>query len=92
MYGYGHEIFGWGHPFALIGWALLWVAVIVGIVALVRYAFRDRHPAGQPDRKSPGTGSPGWGADAERLLAERFARGEISEDEYRRDLATLRAS
>ena len=29
---------------------------------------------------------------AERLLADRFARGEIDEEEYRRALATLRSA
>jgi putative membrane protein len=29
---------------------------------------------------------------AEQVLAERLARGEIDEDEYRRGLETLRAS
>ncbi len=78
---YGHDMFGWGYPFGLIGMALFWAAVIVGIVALVRYAGRSRHQAGGPP-PAP---------SAEQLLAERFARGEIDEDEYLRRLATLRS-
>jgi putative membrane protein len=31
------------------------------------------------------------GAGAERMLAERFARGEIDEEEYRERLAVLRS-
>jgi putative membrane protein len=59
---------------------LFWGAVIYGIVALVRYARRDdtheREPVQPP---AP-----------ERLLAERFARGEIDEDEYYQRLTSLR--
>lgn len=81
MYWYGHEMSGWGFPLTLIAMAVFWAAVIYGIVALVRHANRSRPQAAEPDR-APG---------AERLLAERLARGEIDEDEYRRRLATLRA-
>lgn len=81
MYWYGHEMGGWGYPLTLIGMVVFWAAVIYGIVALVRYTGRSRRQGGEPDR-APG---------AERLLAERFARGEIGEDEYRRRLAALRA-
>jgi putative membrane protein len=81
MYWYGHDMFGWGNPLALIATAVFWAAVIYGIVALVRYAGRNRKHASGPAQASA----------AERLLAERFARGEIDEDEYRRRLATLRA-
>ena len=80
MYWYGHEMGGWGYPLTLIVMVLFWAAVIYGIVALVRYAGRNRRPAGDP----------GQPPAAERLLAERFARGEIDEDEYRRRLAVLR--
>lgn len=34
--------------------------------------------------------SPGHGRRAEEILAERFARGEVDEDEYRRRLGLLR--
>lgn len=78
MYWSGHDMFGWGYPLGLIGMALFWVAVIIGIVALARYAGRGRYRPGDPHQP------------AEHLLAERFARGEIDEDEYRRRLAALR--
>ncbi len=81
MYWYGHEMSGWGYPLTLIGMAVFWAAVIYGIVVLVRYTGRSRRQAGDPGRAP----------SAEQLLAERFARGEIDEDEYRRRLATLRA-
>ena len=84
MYGYGAGIGGWGYALMAIGMVLFWGAVIFGIVALVRYGRRDgpqpREPAEPP---APGP---------ERLLAERFARGEIDEDEYHQRLTSLRAA
>ncbi|MDF3300878.1 SHOCT domain-containing protein [Streptomyces tropicalis] len=80
---------GWG------GWllmalfmVLIWAILIVGLVALVRYLAGTRHQQ-QP---GPPTSGDGGGQDrgAENLLAERFARGEIEEDEYRRRLGLLR--
>jgi putative membrane protein len=84
MYGYGSGIGGWGYALMAISMVLFWGAVIYGIVALVRYARRDgpqgREPAAPP------------APEPERLLAERFARGEIDEDEYYQRLTSLRAA
>ncbi len=72
---------GWGYGLMAFSSLLFWALVITGIVLLVRYLGRT---TGQPpggDRRS-----------AERILAERFARGEIDEEEYRRRLETLRTT
>ena len=59
-----------------IVWPLVWIAVIVGLVW-----FFTR-------RRGPGERS---GADRARdILAERFARGELSVDEYRQRLSELK--
>ncbi len=79
---------GWGAGFwfvPLIFWALL-LATIVAL-ALIRRR-RGWPPVG------PGMGP--WGypdasRSAESVLAERFARGEIDETEYRARLEVLRA-
>ncbi|MGV9255629.1 SHOCT domain-containing protein [Streptomyces sp. NPDC003697] len=69
---------------------VLFLAVLlVGLIALVR------HLTGSPHQRQPGapppSGEGGWqDRRAENLLAERFARGEIDDDEYRRRLALLR--
>ncbi|MDF3291545.1 SHOCT domain-containing protein [Streptomyces silvisoli] len=69
---------------------LFWALVIAGIVALVHYLTSSRRGHQRPEPPSSPDGH-GWGARrAEDLLAERFARGEIDEDEYRRRLALLR--
>ncbi|MFI9485685.1 SHOCT domain-containing protein [Promicromonospora sp. NPDC052451] len=57
---------------------LFWGAVIVGLVFLVRGSANQRP---HDDR-----------ADAEQLLAGRFAGGEIDENEYRARLAVLRSA
>jgi putative membrane protein len=61
--------------------------VIFGIVLLVRYVGRSgQPPASLPPRSAEPAPSP------ERLLAERFARGEIGEEEYQQRLAVLRGA
>ncbi|MFF0131719.1 SHOCT domain-containing protein [Streptomyces mirabilis] len=81
---------GWGGWFFMaIFMVLFWALVIAGIVALVRY-FTGNHHGHQGDPPSS-SGESGWGGTrAEDLVAERFARGEIEEDEYKRRLALLR--
>jgi putative membrane protein len=83
MYGDGWM---WGH-----GWWLMWVvmalvlaALIVAMVVAIRYLSASS-PA--PAQRSGLSVRPG----PETLLAERFARGEIDDDEYRRRLSLLRA-
>ena len=79
--GYGWDGWGWG------GWvmmvllmALFWGAVVVGIVALVRYGRERREPPPPSEQPRP--------PSALDVLDERFARGEIDAEEYtrRRDL------
>ncbi len=84
MYGYGNGIGGWGYALMAVSMILFWGAVIYGIVTLVRYTRRDG-----PQRREPAEPP---APEPERLLAERFARGEISEDEYHQRLTTLRAA
>ncbi|WP_391858880.1 SHOCT domain-containing protein [Streptomyces rhizosphaerihabitans] len=63
-------------------WSLFWALIITFGVLLFRALAR-------PERtETPRTGAPSSGA--EQLLAERFACGEIDEDEYHRRLAVLR--
>jgi putative membrane protein len=65
---------GWSHGWWPL-WPLLWLAVLATILWLfVRRSKRtDRDPFDQ----------------AKGILAERFARGELSADEYRERLAQL---
>ena len=80
MYWYGSGMSGWGYALMTFSLILFWGALIFGIVAVVRFAGRGaRSSAASPLPRSP-----------EGLLAERFARGEISEEEYRQRLSVLR--
>lgn len=83
MFWYGNGMSGWGYALMTVSLVLFWGLVILGVVALIRYLAR-------PSRPSEGVAAPR--ATPEQLLAERFARGEIDDEEYRSRLATLRSS
>lgn len=71
------DMWGGWWPGMILGWVfmiLLLVGLVVAVVALVRWLGRT---GGQPAGSAP----PG---DARRILEERFARGEIDEDEFTR--------
>ncbi|CAN5176948.1 hypothetical protein BH09ACT1_BH09ACT1_23440 [soil metagenome] len=87
---------GFGFLFLLI--PLFWIGVVVLIVRLSTRRWR-RAGWGGPSFGGPGWGGPGhFGqsaggvAAAETTLAERFAQGDIDEQEYRARLEVLRAN
>lgn len=67
---------GWWWVMGIVG-----LLVLIALVAVVVLAFTQRS-------KPPGP--PSTTRTADDLLSERFARGEIDEDEYRRRRETLR--
>jgi putative membrane protein len=76
MHWYNHGMNGWGYGFMLFDGLIFWVLLVAGGVLLYRVLRRDER-RGQTD-------------PAERTLAERYARGDIDDEEYRRRLDTLR--
>lgn len=64
----------WGWGMGL-GSAVFLALIVIGIVLVLR-----RPSGGEPGQR---------GDNARRILDERFARGEIDEEEYRRRLSTL---
>lgn len=84
MFWYGHDMGWWGYAGMGIAMLLFWALLIVGIVALIRYAANDRQGSQFPQFPPPPPPT------AEEVLAGRFARGEISETEYRERLTVLR--
>jgi putative membrane protein len=76
MWGWGNGMGGWGLGLMAVGSLLVWALVVVGVIALLRHLNRDRSTEPRPT--------------AEELLAERFARGDIAEQEYRERLDVLR--
>jgi putative membrane protein len=79
MMYWGNGMGAWGMVLMTLSTLLFWGLVIAGIVALVRYTGRSGQastPAGPPTAP-------------QQMLAERFARGEIDEEEYTRRLHVL---
>ena len=81
MYGWG-----WG------GWILMtlvmvafWGLVITAVVLAIRYL-----ASGGSHHNRAGSGSVPADSRAEDVLDERYARGEIDDDEYRRRLTLIR--
>ena len=72
---------GWGWIVGAVVLVVLFALVIAAVILTVRY-FSE----GGGHR---GPGSPQQARGAEDVLGERFARGEIDEDEYRRRMTTL---
>jgi putative membrane protein len=71
MWGYDHMgwMHGWGMGFGMILWLVILALIIAGAVWLVR-----SQPIGGNRRRSTGLD----------VLDERYARGEITRDEYLR--------
>lgn len=74
-WGYGHMMFGG------LMMILFWGAVIVAVVLVARWLSAQGHA---------GRTGPGARRDALDILRERFARGEINEEEFDRRRQLLR--
>jgi putative membrane protein len=77
MFWYGDGVNAWGAALMIVSMVLFWSLLIFGVVNLVRYSTAEVRPAAPP-------------LTTEQMLAERFARGEIDEPEYRGRLEVLR--
>jgi len=64
---------------------LFWIWPLLLVVGLVLLGYLGyQRVQGRPDSRSD------RGSEARRILDERFARGEINEEEYRHRRSTLR--
>lgn len=71
---------GWMYAFLLVGNLVFWGVVIFVVVSSARsWSPPERH------RAAPGPAD----RDPERILAERFAHGELDAEEYRMRLRVL---
>ncbi|MGY1625226.1 SHOCT domain-containing protein [Geodermatophilus sp. SYSU D00965] len=80
--------YGWS-PMSGWGWVVTTLSGLVLLALVAALVARAVRPPG--GTSSPPTSSPPP-QTAEHLLADRFARGEIDETEYRRRLTTLRSA
>jgi putative membrane protein len=78
----------WGNGWGWVGWTvmavvivLFWGGVITAIIIGIRYLVGSSNTPATP--RSYGPSRP------EDVLADRFARGEIDEDEYRRRMTAF---
>ncbi|MGW0230647.1 SHOCT domain-containing protein [Actinopolymorpha singaporensis] len=101
MFWYGAGMGWWGYVLMTISMIVFWGLLIAGVVALVRYAGRGPliGPGGEQPRvpaqgqaPAPHAPPPATRPTPDDVLAERFARGEIDEDEYRHRLDVLHAT
>ncbi|MDF5757209.1 SHOCT domain-containing protein [Spongiactinospora sp. TRM90649] len=71
-------------PIFPVFWLVFWAAAVTLFV-------RARRRGWKPPFLATATGSPSGPTDAaERLLAERYARGEMSDDEYLQRVSVLK--
>ena len=75
MVGYGVGWPFWEVGLMWVGMIAFWGLLIWAVYALVTSATRRPGPGGQGEEH---------GGDAQRILDERLARGEIDTDDYRR--------
>ncbi|MFE6222691.1 SHOCT domain-containing protein [Streptomyces sp. NPDC057854] len=81
MFWFDHDVSGWGWFAMSAGMIALWALIITAAVLLFRTLSRATEPTRSPAAPSP-----------DQLLAERFARGDIDEEDYRRRLDALHTS
>lgn len=79
-------MYGWGGNIGIGGWIAMGLMMLLfwgGIATLVVFLLRGNHTGGQGFYGPPND-------DSERILNERFARGEIDETELTARRAALR--
>jgi putative membrane protein len=77
---------GWG-----MGWMwFIWPLLVLGIVLVVALLVRGGGSAANQDGSAPPPGSGTGRTRAQDILDERYARGELSDEEYQDRLRHLR--
>ncbi|MBD0422717.1 SHOCT domain-containing protein [Streptomyces sp. TRM S81-3] len=79
MFWYAHGMGGWAWFGMSVGMVLFWALIIAALVLVLRAVNQPHAHTHTPAAPTP-----------QEILGERFARGEIDEEEYQRRLNTLR--
>jgi putative membrane protein len=82
MYGYGSGMSGWDHVLMIAVALLVAGLVATGTLVLIRRGAAARRPATDATRQG----------EAQRILEQRFARGEVDPDEFRTRMDVLRSN
>ncbi|MFC0457441.1 SHOCT domain-containing protein [Arthrobacter liuii] len=80
-------MYGWGGDWGIGAWVAMAVMMLIfwgGVVTVVVLVLRRPHAGTGPSAPRPAH------LDAERILSERFARGEIDEQEFTARRSALR--
>ena len=83
MFWYNHGVSGWGWFAMSVGMILFWTVIITAVVLVVRSLGRADGSRPAEHTHTPAAPTP------QQILGERFARGEIDEEEYRRRMDAL---
>ncbi|HEX8507897.1 MAG TPA: hypothetical protein VF635_00140 [Propionibacteriaceae bacterium] len=77
MMYFGPGMGGWAMALMMLGNVIFWTVLILGAVVVARF-WKNGSPSGDHAHVEP-----------RQLLAERFARGEVTEDDYLESLRVL---
>ncbi len=66
----------WNHHSFYYGGFMMWIGLLL-VIVVIYFLFKNSGMLDQTGRKDPGK-------DALEILKERYAKGEISEEEFRR--------
>lgn len=76
MFWHDNGMSGWGYALSAVVMIAVLVLIVLAVVVVARALIGPPRPPASPDTP-------------ESVLAQRLARGEIDEDEYRRKIALL---
>ena len=85
MGGYGT----WNHGMGWGGWVVMTMVMVVFFALAITAVVAAVHYLGDGSQRGKVRGGPSARAP-EDVLADRFARGEVDDEEYRRRMALLR--
>lgn len=81
MMGY-YDGYGMGYGFGWIFMVFLWVLIIWGVISLIRWLSMGSHGHGEHPMHHTKIGGPWMGDRSMQILNERYAKGEITKEQF----------